>query len=138
MKERPFDSDSFVLSELPKLELDPDKFVVVGSGVLDALGIRRANDIDFVTDELTYTELADKGWKKAENSPSLVSGDFEVYLTWDSKDGRPNFADLHENSQQIDGYNFVKLERLLDWKKRVARPKDLLDVEKIEAFLGIG
>lgn len=130
-------SESFVLSKLTELSLPTDQYVVVGSGVLDALGIRRANDIDFVTSPRVYASLEAEGWNRAGHSPSLVQDDFEVYMQWDSKDGNPNFGDLLETKQVIEGYNFVKLDRLLDWKRRVARPKDLKDVELIEQYLKI-
>lgn len=128
-------SESFVLGKLSELELSPEQYIVVGSGVLDVLGIRRANDIDFVTTPETFNELSERGWEAANNSPSLIKDDFEVYLAWDSVDGEPNFGDLMSSHQAVEKYNFVKLDRLLDWKRRVARPKDLKDVELIEKFL---
>lgn len=130
-------SESFVLDKLPDLELSSDQYVVVGSGVLDALGIRRANDIDFVTTPEVFETLTEKGWKAAVDSPSLVKDEFETYLMWDSKDGKPNFMDLMSTSRVVGRYNFVELDRLLDWKRRVARPKDLKDVELIEKYLKI-
>ncbi len=128
-------NEFFVLDKLPELELSPQQYIIVGSGVMDALGIRRANDVDFVAPPEVFDGLAERGWNKAEDSPSLVKGSFEVYLAWDSNNGEPNFEDLMSTRQVIEQYTFVKLDRLLDWKKRVARPKDLKDVELIETYL---
>lgn len=127
--------ESFVLQNLPKLELAPEQYIVVGSGVLDVLGVRKANDIDFVTSPKFFEELKDKGWKDAKNSPSLVRDDFEAYLAWDSMDGNPNFEDLMITSDVVQGYNFVHLNRLLDWKRRVGRPKDITDIGLVEEYL---
>jgi len=127
--------EPFVLSKLPELDLQPKQYIVVGSGVLDALGIRKANDIDIVVTPQTYNLLDKMGWEPAKDSPSLIKDDFEAYLVWDSGDGEPNFEDLMSDHQVIGGFNFVKLSRLLNWKKRVGRPKDSNDVKLIEKYL---
>jgi len=42
---------------------------------------------------------------------------------------------LIDGAEIIDGLPFVKLERVLAWKKLNTREKDLKDIEVIEKFL---
>ncbi len=128
---------SFVLDELKKLVLPKDSFVVVGSGLLDVLGIRKAQDIDIIVSETTFQELKNSDWKTVEKPEgiALQNGAFEAALSWDSKDGRPNFSELLERSVGINGYHFSNLNDLLVWKKKKGRPKDLQDVQLINDYL---
>lgn len=130
-------NESFVLGKLPELDLPADQFIVVGSGILDVLGIRRANDIDFVTTPKIFSSLKSSGWKVEEHPDrqSLNMDCFEAYLGWDNPDGLPNLEDLLGTRQIVDGYNFVDLERVLAWKEQKTRPKDLNDVKLIKDYL---
>jgi len=129
--------ESSVLQKLKTLELQPEHYIVVGSGILDALGIRRAHDIDFVTTPETFERLRKMGWTSISHPDreSLNKDDFEAYLGWDNPDEQPNFADLMMTKEVIGGYNFVPLARVVDWKRRHAREKDLKDLQLIDRYL---
>jgi hypothetical protein len=129
--------ESYVLSELKSFPLAKDSYIVVGSGILDALGIRRANDIDIVTPPDVFEELRRQGWEPTNHPDreSLNHGEFEAYLGWDNPGGQPNFDDLTASRTVIDGFNFVSLERVMKWKEEHARPKDLADIKLIKELL---
>jgi hypothetical protein len=128
---------SYVLSELRSLALPKDDYIVVGSGILDALGIRRSNDIDIVTPSDVFEELRRQGWESVSHldRESLNYGNFEAYLGWDNPDNQPNFDNLIAAKVDIEGFNFVSLQRVMKWKKEHARPKDLADIELITDYL---
>lgn len=46
---------------LQKLSLNPDNSIVIGSGILQALGIRKSKDIDIVATQEIYDSLKKTG-----------------------------------------------------------------------------
>lgn len=73
-------------NELKKLGLSADNSVVIGSGILSALGVRGSKDIDVVVDGDAYLRLSsDNSFKKIENHGRevLVDNLFEVGTSWD-------------------------------------------------------
>ena len=60
--------DYSVLNELEKLALPEGSFMVMGSGILDALGIRKAHDVDLVVSGELYLKLIADGWNEKVSS----------------------------------------------------------------------
>ena len=53
-------------------------------------------------------------------------------------DWRPWYQDINQfisNAEIIDDLPFVRLERVLEWKRKFGREEDLKDVKVIEDFL---
>lgn len=46
--------------------------------------------------------------------------------------------ELIKNADILNGIRFVKLEKVLEWKKAFNRPKDQEDIKLIEKFLDEG
>lgn len=111
---------------------------MVGSGAMDILGIREANDVDLVVSPEIYEKLKQEGWleKFLDDGMSTLESDlYEIFLSWDEKDNRPNLKDLLNGAHIIEGVSFVDIKRLLDWKKRRKLDKDLKDIELIQEYL---
>jgi hypothetical protein len=125
--------DSSITDRAKALGLPSESFVVVGSGILDALGIRKARDLDLCVSKNLYEQLKKIGWR--ENSKDgenyLLKDDTEVWLTFDSR----NFNELKQYSQNIDGVNFMTLDFIKDWKNRRGKEKDQRDLALIQKFL---
>lgn len=123
-----------LLQKLGKLNLPKDKFVVFGSAVLAAHGIREARDLDLVVTRDLFDELTKKFPLDSfeDGSPRILIGEIEIMLD-------PGFGfDTEEwikNADVIDGVRFVKLEDLMEWKKKMGREKDLKDIKLIEDYL---
>ncbi|MDP3991554.1 MAG: hypothetical protein Q8P66_01455 [Candidatus Colwellbacteria bacterium] len=128
-----------IIQKVKELNLPNGSYVVVGSGTLAALGIREAQDVDLVISSEVYKKLRQEDWKEKshdDGSSSLVKNTYEAFLTWDSKDTKSNLLeDLLGDAHVIDGVPFVNIKRLLEWKKRKGRDKDLTDVELIKDYL---
>lgn len=123
-----------ISKRIKELNLPLGKYVVVG-GAMEAMGIRKANDIDVVVTKDLFDELIRKGWKVHENR-MLKSEGVDVFPDYSWRDKYvANTEELIENANVIDGVPYVQLEELLKWKKAAARSKDLKDVELIESFL---
>lgn len=128
-----------VKQQLLAIGLPLDRTVVVGSGTLHALGLRETTDIDLVVPPEEYERLKKlPGWEEKwhdEKTSVLLNDPFDVGLGWDNPDDLPNLGSLLEDSIEIDGVRYVNLPRLRGWKERKGRPKDLRDIELIDAYL---
>lgn len=51
-----------IFYEVEKLNLRKNEFVVLGSGILAALGIRNADDIDLLIQPELFEKLKKEGW----------------------------------------------------------------------------
>lgn len=122
-----------VFERCEALNLSPEKFVVEGSGILDALGIRESRDLDIVVEQPVFEELQQRGFvpKIKDKDPYLAYGDTEVWLSFDGK----GFAELMDEAVQIKGYNFTGLDMIKSWKQRRGLEKDKRDLILIEKYL---
>lgn len=127
---------------LNKLNLNPENCVIIGSGILQALGIRNSNDIDAVVKQDTYDSLKKSGKFTVEEyhvRETLEGGLFEIGTDWNVLGKKYCYDDLLKVSEIIDGVRYNKLEFLLKCKKswvenKTSRPKDMKDIELIEEY----
>jgi predicted nucleotidyltransferase len=128
---------------LKNLNLKPDEYVIIGSGVLYALGIKDISKIKDV-DLLVTTE----GWDKVKH---LSKNTFDKEKNCDyirlENDGieifyqhNPEEVDLYntiKNGLIIEGFNFASLETIKRWKLKRGLPKDLEHIKLIDEYLRI-
>jgi hypothetical protein len=130
-------------NKLATLGLNARNSVVIGSGILDALGMRKSNDIDVVVDETMYAQLkeSDRFQEKQHYGRSvLVDDSFEINTYWGVLGKHQTLRDLAEQSVIIDEVRYITLDFLLAVKKSWlqdddVRQKDIDDVELIENYL---
>jgi hypothetical protein len=127
-----------IVDRIKALNLPAGQFVVIGSGVMDALGLRAAHDIDLVvTPEYFATLKQAGGWMlaKKHGEEVLTHGALEVWLSWGSHNGQPNFSELYDNGLTIDGIRFTDPTFVRDWKVEHNRPKDRADIAILNEYL---
>ncbi|AKM80828.1 TPA: hypothetical protein DDX46_05085 [Candidatus Saccharibacteria bacterium] len=114
-----------------------DQLVVIGSGVLDALELRPAVDIDMVVTEELFETLSQSG----DYRESIIHGervlekdDQEIWLSWGSE-GVANFQALSQGGVTIGGVRFAHPEFVLQWKRAMNRYKDQSDIQLLEKYL---
>jgi len=121
----------------------PDNSIVIGSGILSALDIRKSNDIDMLTTKEKYKELSESNSfeKKENHGREVLSTDsLEVMTNWIISGKEWNFDNLLAESVIVDGVRYVKLQFLLGVKKAwVAedvqpRQKDIDDIKLMENY----
>jgi hypothetical protein len=120
------------LSLLKTLNLPKGKYAIFGSGPMAIRGIRDAEDIDLIVTEDLWKKLCKK-YDVEENAKNIAISDIEIYKDW-----KPVFEGMGKvisDSETIQGYPFVKLKYVIEWKKKFGREKDKEDVKRIEAFL---
>ncbi|MDD5750505.1 MAG: hypothetical protein PHU56_02545 [Candidatus Pacebacteria bacterium] len=132
-----------IKNKLDELGFNADNAVVIGSGVLNALGIRPSNDIDAVTTELKYRELASDGHlkKTIKRGQEILANDlFEIMTSWTVLGEAWNFERLFEDSILIGGVRYANVQFMLRVKRswvanKDVRQKDLDDIKLMEAYL---
>ena len=126
------------------LSIPTTEYAVVGSGVLEAHGVREAVDTEIVCTDEQYRQLAAipgtvvKRWDNG-NTCVIVptpAGAVEANCA-DSYFGGtfPGLDTILNSAEIIDGVSFISLHVMRSWKAEAARPKDLADVAAIDAYL---
>lgn len=128
------------LEELRSLKLPKGDWAIFGSGPMMAHGLKdHCHDIDIIA--------RGEAWKRAMELGEVhqaVMGDhvvrlfdnaIEIFDGW--KPGKWDINHLIDNADTIDDLPWVKLDKVLEWKKRMGRVKDLKEIPVIEEFLGL-
>lgn len=111
-----------------------DKVVVIGSGLLDQLGLRVSDDIDLAVAPELFAALKQSGeyvvsTKRGEEY--LERGRYEIWQDWGAD---APFERLWHEGQTLDGVRFVSTEFLVAWKRVRALEKDIRDIALLEAY----
>jgi hypothetical protein len=128
-----------LIKRLQELELPKGKYVIFGSGPLAIRKIRDTHDLDVIVTKDVFEDFKNKGWKLRDVGYSrfLEKDGIELWYEWGP--GEWNVEELIRDADIIDGMSFVRLESVLEWKKRnwrdKRREKDLKDVKTIEAYM---
>ncbi len=119
--------------------IDTSKFIVIGSGVLDVLGIRSTDDVDLLVTKDVYKSFHSKpGWSEKiwpQGDPTLSAEGVDLSTDWGDDKNIYQFDEILQNSIEVGGIRFVSPEFLIKWKKNKGRDKDLQDVKLITEYL---
>jgi hypothetical protein len=118
------------LDELARLKLPKEEYAIFGSGPLAIRGIRDNNDLDLIVTDYLWKKLSVQYLTKGKK---IILPNVEIckdWLPW-IEDTKP----LIDDSEIIDGFPFVKLKYVLEWKLKSEKPKDKQDVKLIYDYL---
>lgn len=124
-----------IIQRIKDLNFPGDKFVVIGSGLLDAYGLRVADDIDLVVPSDFYEYLKEQGiyQELIKHDEAYLAGEkLEIWLTW-GKD--VDFRSMYSESVVIDDIHFISPRLLIEKKRESGRQKDLDDIKLLEKHL---
>lgn len=130
-----------VFEEIENVGLPKDQFMVLGSGILAALGIREVGDIDLLVKPALFDKLRNEGWKyeviEIEGRPreKISHGIVEAFKDFWWEGGSLEPEEGIAKAEKINGVNFIPLHILLEVKKTMGREKDIRDVALIERYL---
>ena len=131
---------------LQKFGLNPDNSVIIGSGILQALKIRKSNDTDLVVSREVYNRLKKSGNFTVKHNPEhkfgpeILKGDnLEIGVTWTELNTPHELEYFKKYSVIINGVRYINLDFLYkvkkEWlKQKSPRQKDIDDVKLIERF----
>ena len=126
-----------IIERVRNLELPLDQLVVICGGVLDALNLRKAGDVDLVLSPGLFSELSQSPeWHLStkHDEPILTRDDVEMFLSWGSE-GVPNFTELYTDGMTVDGVKFADPQFVIACKRQVLREKDKADILLLEEYL---
>lgn len=130
---------SDLLELLNKLSLPEDQFVIVGSGPLGVRNIRECRDLDVLVTDKLWIELAKKYPVKKEHGIDKIEvAEGIEMLSKGSAFRDPSIASIDEiirTADLIEGIRYINLELLKKFKQKMAREKDLKDIELIKDYL---
>lgn len=121
-----------ISQKIKELNLPSGSYVVVGSGILNALEIRESGDIDLIVSDEIYKKFENEGWQKDKWSDQVVLKHdvFDLGRSWYGK----TVDELKENTQYIEDIPYLSLEDVYIWKKSLGRDKDLQDLKLIDEY----
>jgi hypothetical protein len=111
-------------------------YALFGSAPMGIRGLKECHDIDMIVTEDLWNACKNKNWEQRTNQNGITclwNNEIELWKEWGP--GTWDIKKLIEEAELIDDLPFVRLETVLDWKKKNGRPKDLNDIKTIEAFL---
>jgi hypothetical protein len=126
---------------LDSLKLQSKEYLIMGSGVMFALGIRPLEDLDDI--DLLVSK---SGWEKVKNLSKniydkewdckhlyLFDDKIEIYNGWGPYEH--DFEALMSRSYRIGKYSFQSINDLLKWKTAMGREKDQKHIQMINEYL---
>lgn len=123
-----------IFDKINELHLPKDAYIVVGGGILVALGLLEWDeDIDICVTPEIFARYQSKGWQQEEwaGKPVLKDDVYDIGIGF----GNWSLKDLQVDAMTINGTPFMSIEKLLQWKREMGRPKDLRHIELIERYL---
>jgi hypothetical protein len=127
-----------VLREVSQLNFPLGKYVIVGGAVLAVHGMKHTSDIDIVASPELLGHLRQNAeWKTANRpsgEPGVCKGCIEVYPDVNCPAYHPEFQDLLEHAELVEGIPFASLDDVKLFKKGYGREKDFRDIQLIENY----
>lgn len=123
-----------IFEKTRELGLSEDDFVVVGGGVLTALGlVKWDNDIDMAVTPEVFESFRNQGWEQYEREgKGLLRHDvYDIGVDF----GEWDLNDLKQDAFQLEGILFMSLQKLHTWKREASRDKDHEHIQIIEAYM---
>jgi len=127
-----------IFKKLASLNFPLGHYVVIGSGILAALGLREANDLDIAVDSTLLNRLKkDKEYKREirHNKLFLVKDDVEIITQLDWKDYPTRIPEAIKSAMLIKGFPFLNIKETIKFKKALGRKKDFEDIKLIKEYI---
>jgi len=120
------------------LNLPAGEYALFGSAPLGVRNLKECRDVDVIVSSRVFEGFQGMpGWEVKVTdfgSEYMSFGQIELWKNW--YPGAWNIEELIRDAETIAGLPFVRLERVLEWKKLLRREKDISDIATIEHFFG--
>ena len=126
-----------IIEKIKELNFPPDKYVIMGSGTLDVLGIRPASDIDIAVTKDLHEKLRKTGeWKEVEmyGKIFLEKGDIDIIPQLDWEAYKTTTEEAISSAILVEGIPFMNLDELCKFKTAMGGEKDFKDIELIKKY----
>lgn len=123
-----------IIERVKALQLPSEHFLVIGGCILDAYGLRPAEDIDLVVSDELYEALKQEGTlteKEQHGELMLFNAELDIWKTWTER----TFNELAPDAIEIEGIYFAHPDTVIAFKRARGSDKDLHDIELLERYL---
>ena len=125
------------INKLRRLGLPLNKVLIVGSGTMALLGIKKNDDLDlWVTEDVFRSMKNNKKLKPVMQHGRLfyetADGAIESSNSMPCTKGR--VEDYLKRAIIVYGFHFKTVEDVITWKKCMGRPKDKVHVKMLEKY----
>ncbi|MCC6323412.1 hypothetical protein IT400_01325 [Candidatus Nomurabacteria bacterium] len=127
-----------IIEKVKSLNLPLGQYVIIGSGIMDALGIRNAVDVDLAVLPELHKRMRESGeWNEEDRFG-------RIFLTKDVFECNPDISwDQYPTTTEqaitsatvINGVPFMNLKELIKFKTALGREKDYKDIELIKNYI---
>lgn len=126
-----------IIQKIKELNLPNDQYVVIGSGTMDVLGIREAQDIDISVTKELFDKLKKSGeWEEFEKygRPFLKKDVFDINKSLGWEKYSITIEEANKSALFIEDIPFMNLDELIKFKTAMGREKDFKDIELIKEY----
>jgi hypothetical protein len=126
--------DLRIFQQIRQLGLPDGQYIVVGGGLLVALGLLEWDeDIDVAVSQDVFEAYQNEGWKTEEwqGKQVLKSGVYDIGVGF----GDWSLEELLADALVLRGMPFISPTKLLAWKQQMNRPKDVEHIALLQKYL---
>ncbi|MFZ1361089.1 MAG: hypothetical protein WAS27_03650 [Candidatus Saccharimonadales bacterium] len=126
-----------IIERIRLLEFPRKEYVVIGSGLLDALGLRASRDIDLVVGDQLFQTVRISGryhLSEKHGEEVLERDDVEIWRSWGAGD-ELRFEALFAGGVTIDGIRFCHPSVIMRRKQQRGGAKDMRDIELLQRYM---
>jgi len=128
-----------LIGKIKALNFSVGEYAVVGSAVLEVLGIKKSKDTDILVSDNLFEKLKLTGKYQQEERYGklflLSDNNVDISNRFFVGNYNPDEKILINSSFLVEGVPFVQLEEIIKFKKEIGSEKDLLDIKLIEEYL---
>ena len=127
-----------ILGRVKKLNFPTGEYVVIGGGILEALGIRNTHDVDIIVALKLFEKLRESKIYKEEirwGKVFLIGDGVEIGAKLDWENYSTTIEEAIKTATIINGVPFLNLQETIKFKQAMGREKDFKDIELIEKYL---
>jgi hypothetical protein len=110
------------------LNISKGEYVIFGSGPMAARGIKESNDLDILVLPEVFAKLRKKFPQDTSLHPfgCIEIGDLEIGDNWQGDIGV--VKKMINDAEEYRGHMYSTLQDVIQWKKKMGRPKDIADI----------
>lgn len=127
-----------IFERVKKLHFPLGEYIVIGAGILEALGIRDTHDVDIIVKPELFKKLKESKKYKEEirwGKEFLIGDTIEIGLKFEWENYSTTIEEAIETATIVEGIPFLNLEETIRFKKAMSREKDFKDIKLIEEYL---
>ncbi len=126
-----------IIEKAKSLNLPLGEYIIVGAGVLQALGIRDTKDIDIVVtpslfEALKRSEIGEEEIRYGKRF--LIGEDIDVINRLDWEKYSTTTEQAIKSAMVIDGVAFLNIEETIKFKTALGRDVDFKDIELLKEY----